>query len=212
MSDAKADASTGASCTVEKARGIESVMRHIGKIDWELIREGEVVQSGTCFNNITNQGVAYMLNRAFFGSTAAPFAVTNDLSSDGSGWYVGLIDTAPTLANTDVATSHAGWAEETTVYDETTKPQYDSELTELETRASQTISTARQISNSGSPVSISITGGSPTPVGGVFLVNVSNATYAAATTILFSTATFGTEPSVQSGDTLQITYTHTISG
>lgn len=213
MSDARASASTGASVTVDRPGAIETISRHIGKIDWQVVRDGEVVQSGTAFNSITNQGVAYMLNRAFFSSTEQPAFAVNTESSDGTGWYLGLIDSTPTLANADTPNSHAGWSELTAVYDQTSKPEFTSSsylTAELETRESVGISSSRQLVNSVA-VPITITGGSPTAVGGVFLVNVSNATYTAATTILFSTALFGTEPSVQSGDTLQVTYTHTIT-
>lgn len=208
MSGSKGSPKVSASCTVDRARGAEVTMRHIGRIDWEVIREGEVVQSGTCFNKLTDQGVAYMLNRTFFAESSQPFAAVTGQSN--GGWYIGLIDSGPTLADTDTMASHAGWAELEAVYDQDAKEQYNTALTLNETRVSVGVDSTRAMAND-SAIAISIDGGSPTAVGGVFLVNQSTGTpYSSSTAILFSTASFGTEPSVQSGDTLQLTYTHTM--
>lgn len=143
-------------------------------------RDGEVIGHYDMPNGIVDEGLNHILETEFNAGTP----ITT--------WYIGLIDNAAfsALANADVMSSHAGWAENSD-YDEATRPEW-------------TAGTAatRQITNA-STVDFSIN--DTNTIKGIFIV--SNNTKGGTTGVLWATAAFGSNVSVQNGDTLKITYT-----
>jgi hypothetical protein len=105
-------------------------------------------------------------------------------------WYVGLIDDSPTIASTDTVVSHAGWAEVTA---------YSGDRKEFVDARSN-----RSVSNSASKASFAITG--TADVGGAFLMDSATASTG---TLLCAAALSGSNRSVISGDTIELTYTFT---
>ena len=152
-----------------------------GKLKWEDIAP----------NLVVNVGLQDMNAKYFAGSayTAA--------------WYIGLI-TGPgastTIAAADTMSSHAGWAENTG-YSNATRP--------AATFGTATTANPSVQTNSASPASFTINATST--IAGAFLV--SNSTKGGTTGILFSASDF-TSPgdrAVVSGDTLNVTYTFSLT-
>jgi hypothetical protein len=107
-------------------------------------------------------------------------------------WYIGLIDNASysALSNSDTTASHAGWLE-STAYSNSTRITWGSGA-----------ASARSVTNgSTSDFTINATA----TIKGIFIV--SNSTKGGSTGELWSTAAFGTNVSINSGDTLKVTYT-----
>lgn len=119
-------------------------------------------------------------------------------------WYLGIYGAAASNnpAPTDTMSSHGGWTE-ITDYDESTRPT-------CSFGASSIASTGTSvISNSGSAAAFTMNAG--TTVGGAFLT--SNDTKGGSTGTLFSAADFQSPGNriVVSGDTINVTYTFTLS-
>lgn len=112
--------------------------------------------------------------------------------SQSSTWYIGLVDNSgfSAFANADTMASHAGW-NESTAYTETARPEWTAG-----TAASRSITNA-------STVDFSVN--ATTTLKGIFIVD--NATKSGTTGTLWSTASFASNVSAVSGDTLKITYT-----
>jgi len=143
--------------------------------------------SDTFPNLVVNQGLANM-NGAYFAGTAQTTT-----------WYLGLV-TGPgsgtTFAAADTLASHAGWTENT---------DYSGNRKAV-TFGSATTANPSVISNSASPSSFTMTG--TAVIAGAFLASVATGTSG----VLFSAGDFtGGDKSVASGDTLNVTYTFSLT-
>jgi hypothetical protein len=140
------------------------------------------------FNNlVVNQGLANM-NGAYLAGSAQTTT-----------WYLGLV-TGPgsgtTFAAGDTLASHAGWTENT---------DYTGNR-KVVTFGSATTANPSVITNSASPSSFVMTG--TATIAGAFLASVASGTSG----ILFSEGDFtGGDKSVASGDTLNVTYTFSLT-
>lgn len=138
-------------------------------------------------NLVVNSGLQLMNNTFFAGSayTAA--------------WYLGLV-TGPgsgtVFAAADTMSSHAGWSEDTT-YSNATRPQV--------TFGSASLADPSVIATTATSFAINGT----TTIAGAFLTT--NNTKGGTTGTLFSASDFvGGDRLLQSGDTLNVTYTFTL--
>ena len=118
-------------------------------------------------------------------------------------WYLGLI-TGPgsgvTVAFADTMASHAGWTESVA---------YSNANRVTATFAASTNANPSVVTNSASTASFNIN--STATIAGAFLVN--NNTKSGTTGTLFSASNFtGGDRSVVSGDTLNVTYTFSLTG
>lgn len=150
--------------------------------------EGKLKWEDATHNLVVNEGLEYMNNTFFSGSSYT------------SAWYLGLVTgpgSSTVYAAADTLASHAGWTEFTNY----------SGARKLVTFGSATEADPSVINNSGSPSSFTISGGGGV-VGGAFLCNVSSGTSG----ILFSEADFNSpgDRTVVAGDTLNVTYTFSL--
>lgn len=143
--------------------------------------------SDTFHNLVVNQGLANM-NGAYLAGTAQTTT-----------WYLGLV-TGPgsgtAFAAGDTLASHVGWTENT---------DYSGNRKAV-TFGSATTANPSVISNSASPSAFTMTG--TATIAGAFLCSASSGTAG----ILFSEGDFtGGDKSVASGDTLNVTYTFSLT-
>ena len=111
-------------------------------------------------------------------------------SSQVSPWYTGVKTASGGITATDVLSAHGGWTEFT---------DYSGNRKEyVESAAS-----GQSIDNTGSPASFSITGSGT--VAGAFLCSVASGSAG----VLFCCADFATTRTVDSGDTVNVSYTLT---
>lgn len=149
--------------------------------------EGNLKWTEENHNLVVNEGLQYMNDTFFAGST---------YSAD---WFLGLV-TGPGSGNTyaagDTLASHAGWTEFT---------NYSGNRGAI-TFGSATAADPSVIAN-GTPVSFTITGGGGT-VAGAFLTDVATGTSG----VLFSVSDFQSpgDRAVVAGDTLNVTYTFSL--
>ena len=149
--------------------------------------DGQVKWTDTFHNLVMNGGLANM-NGVYFGAGA-----------QSTTWYLGLV-TGPgsgtTYAAGDTLASHAGWTENT---------DYTGNRKAV-TFGSATTANPSVISNSASPSSFAMSG--TATIAGAFLCNVASGTSG----VLFSAGDFtGGDKSVASGDTLNVTYTFSLT-
>jgi len=141
-------------------------------------------------NLVVNVGLQYMAGSALTSTTQI------------TSWYVGLYGAAASNnpAAGDTMSSHGGWTE-VTDYSQSTRP--------AATFASATNANPSVVTNSASKAVFSIN--ATTTVGGAFLT--SNDTKGGTTGTLFSAADFQSpgDRSVVNGDTLNVTYTFSLS-
>jgi hypothetical protein len=142
----------------------------------------------TFHNLVMNGGLANM-NGVYFASSA-----------QSTTWYLGLV-TGPgsgtTFAAADTLASHGGWTENT---------DYTPSGRKAVTFGSATSANPSVISNSAAPTSFSMN--ATATIAGAFLCNVSSGTSG----VLFSAGDFtGGDKSVASGDTLNVTYTFSLT-
>jgi len=149
--------------------------------------DGTVKWTDTFLNLVMNEGVQYMNTQTFKGAayTAA--------------WYLGLV-TGPgsgtTFAAGDTLVTHAGWTE-SAAYAGSRKAV---------TFGTATTANPSVISNSASPASFVMN--ATVTIAGAFLTNVSSGTSG----VLFSAGDFtGGDKFVDSGDTLNVTYTFSLT-
>ena len=143
--------------------------------------------SDTFHNLVMNGGIANM-NGVYFA-----------LGTQSAAWYLGLV-TGPgsgtTYAAADTLASHAGWTENT---------DYTGNRKSV-TFGAATTANPSVIANTASPSSFAITG--TTTIAGAFLTNVASGTSG----VLFSAGDFvAGDKSVASGDTLNVTYTFSLT-
>jgi hypothetical protein len=149
--------------------------------------DGQVKWTDTFHNLVMNGGLANM-NGVYFGAGA-----------QSTTWYLGLV-TGPgsgtTYAAGDTLASHAGWTENT---------DYTGNRKAV-TFGSATTANPSVITNSASPSSFAMSG--TATIAGAFLCNVASGTSG----VLFSAGDFtGGDKSVASGDTLNVTYTFSLT-
>ena len=134
------------------------------------------------YNLITNEGLDDVLTNYLKGSAYT------------ASFFVGLTDSAPTVAAADTMASHAGWVE-VVAYDEATR-----EALVLGAVSGQSVD------NSASKASYTING--TATIGGAFITT--NSTKSGSTGTLYGVGAFsGGDKSVSSGDTLNCTVTCT---
>lgn len=162
--------------------GMVHTPKFAGKFKAEHWRDGKKIGEYDIPNGITNIGKDTALN-ILFGPTAKI-----------STWYIGLISLASysALAAADTMSSHAGWVE-FTGYSESVRQTWGAG-----SAASQSITNA-----SVATFTINATG----TVKGIFIP--SDSTKSGTTGTLWSTALFGSDVAVLSGDLIKITYTVT---
>jgi hypothetical protein len=141
------------------------------------------------FHNLVMNGGLANMNGVYLGA-----------STQSTTWYLGLV-TGPgsgtTFAAADTLASHSGWTESTA---------YTPSGRKAVTFGSATSANPSVISNSASPTSFSMN--ATATIAGAFLCNVSSGTSG----ILFSAGDFtGGDKSVASGDTLNVTYTFSLT-
>ena len=146
--------------------------------------EGNLKWSEQIKNLVVTAGKNFMLDTTFSGTTYS------------AAWYLGLVDGAssPTYNAADTMSSHAGWTE-LTDYSESTRP-------------APTWSSASSGSKATTATSFSINGSGT--VAGAFMTT--DNTKSGTTGTLFSAGNFsGGSRTVASGDTLNVTYTATLT-
>lgn len=152
-------------------------------------KDGKLKWVAEDHNLVVNVGLQYMAGSALTG--------TSPITT----WYIGLYGAGAsnTPAAGDTMASHAGWTEVT--------PYAGARPTA--TFAAATNANPSVVTNSASPASFSIN--ATQTVGGAFLT--SNSTAGGSTGTLFSAADFQSpgDRSVVSGDTLNVTYTFSLS-
>jgi hypothetical protein len=154
-------------------------------------KDGKLKWEHSSHNLVVNVGLQDMNAQYFKGSayTAA--------------WFIGLINgpgSGTTIAAGDTASSHGGWTENVG-YSNATRP--------AATFGTATTANPSVQTNSASPASFSINATST--IAGAFLI--SNSTKSGTTGILFSASDFQSpgDRSVVSGDTLNVTYTFSLT-
>ena len=146
-----------------------------GNLKWEDFIE----------NLTTKEGLDYILGVSFKGNTQS------------STWYIGLMDSTPTLDADDTMGSHSGWSE-VTAYDETDRQEWV-----------QSSISSPSIDNSSSKASYSINT-NDTVIGGGFLVD--DPTKGGTSGILLAESAFsGGDKTADSGDTLEVEYSYSAS-
>lgn len=173
------------------AKGMEDGAAAKGYFTMQCLdKDGNLKWEVTSPNLVVNVGLQDMNSKYFTGSayTAA--------------WFIGLYGAGAsnTPAAGDTASSHAGWTE-VVPYSNATRP--------AATFGTPTTANPSVATNSASPASFTIN--ATATVGGAFLI--SNSTKSGTTGTLFSASDF-TSPgdrSVVSGDTLNVTYTFSLT-
>lgn len=153
-------------------------------------KDGNLKWSAESHNLVVNVGLQDMNNKYFLGST---YTAT---------WYIGIYGAAASNdpAATDTASSHPGWTE-VTPYSNSTRPAC---VFGTPSNANPSV-----ISNTLSPAQFNIN--ATATVGGAFLI--SNNVKGGTLGILFSASDFQSpgDRSVASGDTLNVTYTFSLT-
>jgi len=146
--------------------------------------DGEVKWEEDWHNDVVDEGQDKLLADTLNGGTQ----VTT--------WYIGLIDGgSPTIAETDTLSSN-GWTENQN-YSAGSRPTWSSGSV-----------SGQSIDNSGSVASFSISTNGQT-IGGAFLA--SDSTKGGTSGTLYAAGTFGNSKNADSGDTLEVTATFTMS-
>ena len=163
----------------------------VGKYFFECFdKDGNLKWTAESKNLVVNVGLQYMAGTSLDGATSR---ITT--------WYIGLYGAGSSNnpAASDTMSSHAGWTENTT-YSNATRP--------AATFAAATTANPSVVTNSASKATFNINGSAT--VGGAFLT--SDSTKGGTTGTLFSASDFtGGDRSVVNGDTLQVTYTFSLS-
>ncbi len=151
-----------------------------GVFEFELVRDGKVIDKWSDHNLVTNEGLNDLLQVYLGNGTQKPT------------WYVGLFEGNYTPLATVTAATVASAATECTAYDEATRPEW------VEAAAA-----SQSISNTASKATFTIN--ATKTVYGAFLV--SSNTKGGVAGALFAITRFTTARSVLATDQLLITYT-----
>jgi hypothetical protein len=186
----KANSSDKAAANVEKSNGAKEGLRGGGIFQVECRdKDGNLKWVSKSHNLVVNVGLADMNTKYFKGTTYT------------AAWYLGLYGLAAssTPAATDTMSSHTGWTE-VTAYSNATRPAV--------TFGNATTADPSLIANSASPAAFTINASAN--VGGAFLTT--DSTKGGTSGTLFSAADFAApgDRVVQSGDTLNVTYTFSL--
>ena len=139
-------------------------------------------------NLVVNTGLQYMVSTSL------------DAAAQTTTWYLGLISTLTSIVGGDTMSSHTGWTEDTN-YSQANRP--------TATFGTATTANPSVLDNSASVAVFTING--TTTINGAFLT--SSNTKGGTTGTLFSAKAFtGGARSVISGDTLNVTYTFSLTG
>jgi hypothetical protein len=175
--------------------GSEEAARAMGKYFFECFdKDGNLKWTAESKNLVVNVGLQYMAGTALDGATSR---ITT--------WYIGLYGAGSSNnpAASDTMSSHAGWTENTT-YSNATRPAATFAVATTPSGSGN----PSVVTNSASKATFNINGS--TTVGGAFLT--SDSTKGGTTGTLFSASDFtGGDRSVVNGDTLQVTYTFSLS-
>jgi hypothetical protein len=151
--------------------------------------DGLLKWEDTAHNVVTDVGAQLLLNQLF----------TTGGATANSAFFLGLINTTPTVAVTNTMSSHGSWTELTTNWSGTTRPT----LTWSAATGSGAGSRVKAISTASYSITGSLT------VGGCFVVTGSGAVSTVGSTAgtLYSAAAFsGGDKVVANLDTLQVSY------
>jgi hypothetical protein len=174
-----------ASATLVAGTGAKESMSITGDYTVECLdAQGNVKWSETIKNLVVTVGKNYMLDETFAGVNYS------------AAWYLGLVDgtSSPTYNAANTMASHSGWTEFTD-YSESTRP-------------APTWNAASAGSKATNATSFSINGAGT--VAGAFMTT--DSTKSGTTGTLFSAGNFsGGSRTVASGDTLNVTYTATLT-
>lgn len=148
-------------------------------------KEGNLLWTDDFPNGITNEGLNTLLNVMFVADTQL------------TTWYTGLISATSysALAAGDTMASHSGWTE-SVAYSGGTRPQWTAGT-----------STSKSTTNSAT-VDFAINADG-TVLKGIFIT--SNNSKSGTSGKLWSTGLFGSDQTLNNGDTLKITYTVNVS-
>lgn len=156
-----------------------------GDVVIEHIRDGKVLSSQRCHNDVTNEGLNMILDVMFASGT----------QTLKTSWFMGLIvgASAPTLSAADTMSSHAGWTEiDGGDISQSTRPTWLSS----DAVSSQSLTNATAVTFD---ILDTVT------VRGMFLTNIS--TKGSTSGKLWATALFGAAISAVNGDQIKVTYT-----
>lgn len=153
--------------------------------DFELIRDGKVIDRWSERNVVTNEGLSNMLEIMFRGDTQE------------TTWYVGIYDNSYSPAITETYTTHT--FTEFTDYSGSNRP----------TCQFAASGGATTINNSANKASFSITGSGT--IYGAFLCSGATKGDSGSGEILYCVSNFSSAKSVESSDTLNVTVTLTLA-
>lgn len=185
MFSEKAQATEMAAASLVAATGTQEGTQITGDYTVECLdAQGNVKWSETIKNLVTTVGKNFMLDTTFSGT------------SYNAAWYLGLVDgaTSPTYNVANTMSSHSGWSE-FTGYSNGSRPAPTWSAASSGSKA--TTATSFNINASGT-------------VAGAFMTT--DATISGTTGTLYSAGNFtGGSRTVASGDTLNVTYTATLT-
>lgn len=191
MLEEKMTTADSVGCAVSQGTGVVEASVGKGVYKIQCIGADGVLKWEEEMNNLTTNVGRQNMNAVYFSSSSATAT-----------WYLGLVDgaSAPTYDNSDTSASHAGWTENT---------GYSNATRVTCTFGTATTASPSVITNSASPAAFNMNATST--IAGAFLI--SNSTKGGSTGTLFSEANFSSpgNRSVVSGDTLNVTYTFSLS-
>ena len=151
-----------------------------GVFEFELVRDGKVIDKWSDHNLVTNEGLNDLL-QVYLGN-----------GTQKATWYVGLFEGNYTPVATVTAATIASAATECVAYDEATRPEW------VEAAAA-----SQQITNTASKATFTIN--ATKTVYGAFLV--SDSTKGGTAGVLFAASRFSTARALIDDDQLLVTYT-----
>jgi len=151
-----------------------------GYFDFELVRDGKVIDKWQEKNIVVNEGLNYLLDAALYGA------------GQETPWYIGIFEGNYTPLATDTAANITANSTESTAYSEGFRQTWTSAG-----------SASQLITNSASKATFTIN--DTKTIYGAFLVSAS--AKSATTGTLFAASKFGTARSVIATDELLVTYT-----
>jgi len=161
-------------------------MAFCNPIKAQIFHGDELLSTHYTYNGIVDQGIESLLDVYFRNQTQ----ITT--------WFMGLIDGSgtQTLSDSDIAGTHAGWTENTSFTGGPSRKDWTAALA---------AAASRSISNS---TTLDYAFTTTQTIHGIFIID--DVTSDTGSEVLWSTAPFSTEVTVNNGDTLKVTYT--ISG
>jgi hypothetical protein len=154
-------------------------------------KSGTLLETITNHNDITNEGLEYLLNLMFYDDSAFR-QITN--------WYIGLINNSgyTGVANTDTLASHTGWTAFST-WDESAKPEW---LPEASYQITEDTLVKYNITNLTAKT---FTMGGAAVLKGIY-ISSNSAKTSDTTGVLWATGLFDSTIALNENDTLSIYY------